>query len=393
MSVLARTLPPHGKARGPGCWVVVACVASIACAPAEPETRWHESAWAASRPALVAFLEELATLSDTRIAREARTALGALPDCPVLGARAPAGDPVPGLEALACLAPDDPLGQEVADAALVFQWAQSPAWRLRGRGVRDAEGWKFEARWEDPPSAGPLALLVPSTRAPGPDRLAASGRLVHLRMRPEGGLDLAALAPPGSQGDRLFRLRSGLFAAAILAGDFEAAIYEPESDGDAPRVAIALGIRSRATAAPAVERFVADLRTTWSVTPSPLSTPQGDGACLLGLRLLPEFAPCYVTGEEALWVSWNPASLRQAIATPASTTASRDVGRASLDLRAIETTDALLARASGVEGAPTPLDWPWEHAELELQRAEDGVQIGLSLRTANPPPVAAAVHR
>ena len=92
---------------------------------------------------------------------------------------------------------------------------------------------------------GAHALLLPGDESPGPDVLSGSQRLFHARARPEGGLDFASLVPEGSQADRMFLLKSELFAGAVLDGTWEAAIYLPEDGEPTPRAALALGFTHR----------------------------------------------------------------------------------------------------------------------------------------------------
>jgi hypothetical protein len=179
---------------------------------------------------------------------------------------------------------------------------------------------------------------------------------VHLRVRPRDGIDLASLVPPGSQGDRLFRLRSELFSAAVLDGTWEGAVYLPERAGGMPGVAIALGVKRRNAAVAAAERFVADLQETWSVRRSDFRLRVGEGACLLDLSVLPDLAPCYVATADALVVGWNAASLERALAS-AMMAAPDAAGRLDVNLALIHRADDLLARHLG--GVSPPLRWPW----------------------------------
>src|SRR6266850_7886213 len=150
-----------------------------------------------------------------------------------------------------------------------------------GRARRTENGaLALQLRWADPPAGGTLGLLVPGGEPAGPDRLASARRLLQLRVRPRAGLDLAALVPEGSQADRLFRLKSSLFASAVLDGTWEGAIYLPERAGGMPGIALALGFSLRAPAVAAIEHLIADLEQTWPVHRSELHGPAGDGACL-----------------------------------------------------------------------------------------------------------------
>ena len=363
-----------------------ALLLGLACSETPPDPL-AGSWWAARRSAADRWLGELESLADTPLAREAGIVRARLPACPVVGFRDAAGSDLLEGSRASCLEPASALTTHLADRDVVFQVEHDDA-RLRGEARIAEDGWRWSARWDALPDQGWQALLFPGDGDVGPDRLSDQGRLVHLRMRPENGIDLAAFAPPGSQGDRLFRLRSDLFARAVLDGSFEVAVYAPREQSTSPRMAIALGVRSATAARAAARRFVDDLGATWSLTPSPLDTPLGPGACLLGLKILPEFSPCFVSGEDDLWVAWNPDSLLQALPqlgspeAPTAPVSTPGAGRAHLDLRAIQETDGALANTLLGDAAHPPLAWPWASATLRLHRDGSGARIDVRLRRA-----------
>jgi hypothetical protein len=178
---------------------------------------------------------------------------------------------------------------------------------------------------------------------------------VSVRVRPRAGLDLAALVSEGSQADLLFRLKSGIFASAVLDGTWEGAVYLPERAGGMPGIALALGFSLRSAAVAAIEHFIADLQQTWPVHRSALHRPDGEGACLPDLNVLPDLAPCYVATADALVVGWNPASLARALA--GATPGADAPARLDLNLALIQRADDLLAGA--FPGSQPPLHWPW----------------------------------
>ncbi len=313
--------------------------------------------WAGNAAAVREVLGQLAQLEGTPLARRASELAAALPDCESVGVHAPDGDIAALGGEVRCLADGDALERirRESDSELVFALPAS-GHVVRGALRRENGALAIDLRWPDPPDDGALSLFVPGALPVGPDRLASTGRLVQLRVRPRAGLDLAALVPDGSQADRLFRLKSGIFASAVLDGTWEGAVYLPERADAMPGIALALGFSMRSAAVSAIERFIADLQETWPVHRSPLQLEAGDGACLLDLNVLPDLAPCYVATKDTLVVGWNPTSLKRALAAP--TLGAPDApARFDLDLAAIQRADDLLARA--FPGSQRPLHWPW----------------------------------
>jgi hypothetical protein len=196
-------------------------------------------------------------------------------------------------------------------------------------------------------------------------------------------LNLAALVPEGSQGDRLFRLRSELFGAAVLDGSLELALYLPEAGADMPRIAAALGIRHAGAARAAVEHFLDEIEAAWSLRRAPFEQGAAHGACLPDLHLVPELAPCYALTDTALVLGWNPASLRHALASGAATTNPADpaAARLDIDLAGIAAADARLATVHGAERPA--LRWPWRRLRAEASRRSNTLEIELALEPAS----------
>ena len=333
--------------------------------------------WAGRSTAVRAILEQLSQLEGTPLARRARQLAQTLPECESVGVHAPDGDIARLAEGVRCLAPGDPLEAALrgADRDLVFALPSAGGGPLRGVLRIDDTVLVVDLRWQEPRTCGALGLLVPGEELAGPDRLASAGRLVHLRVRPRDGLDLAALIPADSQADRLFRLRSGILAGAVLDGTWEGAVYLPERAGGMPGAAIALGFSLRSAAVAAAERFVADLQETWPVSRSDLHLAGGDGACLADLNVLPDLAPCYVATTDALVFGWNPASLERALAG-AMMTVPDAAGRLDVNLALIERADDLLAHH--FTGSERPLAWPW--SRLVASGGSDGDALVLRLK-------------
>src|SRR5262249_22152546 len=295
-------------------------------------------------------------------------------------------------ESARCLSEGDPLEQmrRTAGADLVFALPIGERPALRGALRFENGALALDLRWPDPPADRALRLLVPGGAPAGPDRPASAGRLVHLRVRPRAGLDLAALVPADSQADRLFRLKSALLAGAVLDGTWEAAVYLPERPDAMPGAALALGFRVRDAAVAAIEHFLADLQQTWPVHRVELRGPAGNGACLPDLNMLPDLAPCYVAAADAIVIGWNPASLGRALAPPAQVSRSepkasedRRAGEADaparldLDLALIQRADDLLARA--FPGSSPPLHWPWSRVRASGREDAGAIVVRATL--------------
>ena len=365
-------------------------------APAEPPGAW----WAGRASVVRGVLAQIEELDGTPLARRARELAAALPECESIGVHAPDGDVAKLAEGARCLDEGDPLerirrasGSDLVFALPPASFAQraegerrpSGGGALRGALRLENGALALDLRWPDPPAEGALRLLVPGDAPAGPDRLASTGRLVSLRVRPRAGLDLAALVPEDSQADRLFRLGSGILAGAVLDGTWEGAVYLPERTGGMPGIALALGFSVRSAAVAAIEHLIADLQQTWPVHRSELRGPAGDGACLPDLNVLPELAPCYVATADSLVVGWNATSLQRALAGAHASRrepqASEDhqagggpdaPARLDLDLALIQRADDLLARA--LPGSQPPLPWPWSRV-LASGGDEDGTLV------------------
>jgi len=336
--------------------------------------------------ARTAVLAELATrarvLESTPLARVAAELQARLPDCDRVEAHAPDGRIDALIDALRCSEP----GSALADVRgargerdVILALPVAGAGRAVALATLSPEALEVDVEWVGGGASGPLALLLPGDTAAGPARLSEALRLVHLRVRPEAGIDVGALVADGSQADQLFRLRAALFSSAVLDGAWEGAIYLPPDGGETPRVAVALDVAQRSAAMAAAEAFVADLARTWQLRPVPFRIGEAPGSCLPDLALLPELAPCYVATEAALVVGWNAASLRHALAATPDEATAGEPGYAELDLALFTEADALLSRHLGAEDRPHPLRWPWRRAVARAARDADGT-LRLRLR-------------
>jgi hypothetical protein len=354
-----------------------ACSNPAGTAPAEPAG----AALLGRRAPLAALLEGFARLEGTPLGRRARSLATALPDCAELEAAAPADDAGALFDALRCASGSAALADLRAargGADLAFVWPLAQGLALRGT-LRVHPTGDVEAALELPRAAarGARELLVPGEAPAGPAALSAAERLLHARVRPAGGLDLAALAAPGGQGDRLFRLRSELFRGLVLDGTWEAALYLPGPGEPVPRAALALGFTQREAAVAAAEAFVEELTRTWPVRRSFFAHAGAQGACLLDLRILPAFAPCYVATARALVLGYNPASLRQAL-DGAPPPAAGEAGALFVDLARFAEADARLGAAA--PGLARELPW----RELRAEGRAEGDLVRVRVRLAIP---------
>jgi hypothetical protein len=337
----------------------------------------------AETPAFGRFLEALAQLERTPLARIAAALHARLPACPQLEAHSPGGDLDALIEGMRCAEPAGPLAalhEARGKRALAFVLPGADGARPIATADLDGAAARIALRW--PGAERALGGLAPGDTAAGPDRLARDARVAHASLQGAGPLDLARWVPEGSQGDRLFRLRSELFGAALLDGRVELALYAPLEQAAMPRAALALGVRSGAAAEAAAARFLDDLEATWSLRRAPFAAGDAAGACLPDLHLLPELAPCYALLGNALVVGWNAASLTHAIGTEASAGPERTVAggasaRFDLDLAAVSAADARLAAARGVPGEPQR--WPWRRVRATASRSGGELQIEIDL--------------
>jgi hypothetical protein len=353
-------------------------LAGVGCgrgAPSEPEG----ARLSARRPDLERLLASLARFRGTPLGRRAAALAGRLPACDELEAQAPAGALEPLLAGLRCADPAGPLAplhRERGARALAFVWPLESGPELHGQLEIDAAGSaELALRVPDAAAHGIAGLMLPGEMPPGPAVLSGRDALVHARLRPAGGLDLAALVPAGGQADRLFRLKSALFAGLVLDGTWELALYLPEPGQAAPPAALALGISARDAAVDAMEAFLAELAATWPIRRSEFSVGAAPGACLLDLRILPDFAPCYVATPRALVVGYNPESLRRALAPGGPAFAAE--GGLVVELARLAEADAKLA---GRAAAPAPqAALPWQRLRAGGREAGGHVELRVHL--------------
>lgn len=350
---------------------------------------WPEGTLVVARTeALVRLLDRLKRLEGTRLARRAAALAKALPDCEWVEGREEQGPPADVWSRLTCRAVDSELAgldRQRGDRDLAFALPANGGDRTFGTlAIADDGDVDVEVLLPRSAFAGTWALTLPGADPVGPTRLSHADELVHARLRPEGGLDIASLVPESSQADRMFRLKSELFAGAVLDGTWELAIYLPEPGHPMPRSALAVGFSLKGPAVAAMERFVTELQAAWPVRRSDFAVGAAEGACLLDLGLLPDLAPCYVATEDALVFGWNPASVRKALAKSGESAPDSGVlhpqGGLIVDLGRFPDADARFAQLASPDAeSTTAVAYPWRRLSADGVREGDAVRVRVHL--------------
>jgi len=352
------------------------------CGEIETAPRWPSgAALLANTHSLERLLAEIALLEGTPLARRAERIRAQLPECPAVEARAESGRIADLWTAFECAAGNRDLvalehAREGWDLAVSVPFAGDHWLGALSIGAnRDVE---IELRLPRAAGEGLARLALPGDEAAGAVELSESETLVHARVRPQGGLDLASLVPADSQGARLFRLKSELFAGVALDGVWEIAIYLPEQGDPMPRTALALNFSQRSAAVAAMEEFIRDLQESWPVARTPFRIGDAEGACLLDLAIMPGLAPCYVATQRALVVGWNPASLRKALDGHAVEPGGLgDRSGAIVHLDRFTEADRILAFAQSVDVKPHSTPYPWRRITADGTRDRSGFRLQL----------------
>ncbi len=362
---------------------------------------------------LVPLLQRLEQLTDTRLARQAGRLEKRLDGCRRFVAHCPAGAPCDLPAAVRC--DGSPLAGEAEAAAGDADWvlaqvASDEDWFLV-RGRQGADGSvAFDGELSDPEESSALSLLLPSADPAGPNQLATGDALVHVRLRPDGGLDLARFIQGKGWGARLYRLQSDLFEGTTLAGVWELAVYTPDEGDVIPPMALAVDIRDRRQAVSVMEKFLKDLQSSWPLRRSPFHLGGWDGACLTNLNVMPDLAPCYVATDKALLIGWNPKSLERATAAvvgdggPVASRAGSRVAanpapanpaaggqdaaapgegdsRLSVFFDRLPNADSILARSSGSKVSLGPKYYPWRRLVIHGRRGQERFQFTAELES------------
>jgi hypothetical protein len=354
------------------------------------ESRTSESwpggaALLANTQSLNRLLGQLAQLENTPLADRAELIRTSLPDCPVVEGRAQSGRLSDVLQTLTCRSAGSDLAaleriRADSDLAVALPIDGN---RVLGALTIDASGdVDLEIRVPDAAAAGLAGLVLPGSQDPGAAELSRSHTLIHARIRPIGGVDIARLVPRQSQGAQLFRLKSELFAGVVLDGVWELAVYMPEVGHQMPRTALALTFSHRAAAVAAMEGFISNLQESWPVSRTFFQIGSAQGACLLDLRLMPDLAPCYVATKRALVVGWNPASLHKALDDSRPELEDLgDGGGAVVHLERFAEADQILSRALSIDLASPTHGYPWRRVVATGVPLESMVRLRFRFET------------
>ena len=361
-------------------------------APEEATETLPTGAWLyGDAEALRVVLDGVSQLRGTSAARAAQQARQRVASCVEIIAHAERASGL--LAELRCVegspGPPEPLRKLRADQSLAWlmptdgQPGTRPGTRSRWRGTAQvAADGAIRASLSMAPARdgdrGLARLLVPGKRGAGPTRLATQDSLIHARLRPADGLDVASAIAAGGQADRLFRLASTLFTGAALVGTWELAVYPPEPGQLLPPIALGLELALPEAARAGVDRLVADLEAAWPIRQREARFELGargeiQGACFFELRILPEFAPCWAIRDDLLAVGWNAASLQRALGESSVPPAPLDGVVLSLDRW------PAAERTLGGDAAA----YPWQRIELAARATGD--EIVLALRAAKAP--------
>jgi len=347
--------------------------------------------------AVLPALEQLQEIEQTPIARGAAELQRRIQGCELFVARCPRaedseGDRELGGETTVCRLAEtaecvDALPDEVAALGAGSGWVfsyQAPAslWFV-ARGSRGDDGALTVAADVGPVGeSGALSLVLPAAEAPGPPRLSDKGALLHARVRPDGGLNIARFVSGGGWAARMYRLKSDLFEGKALAGVWELAAYVPKEGEIIPPLALAIDVRDPDLAVTAMERFLSELEATWPVRRADYRLGDRTGACLSDARVLPDLTPCYVADGEALFVGWNPRSLDLALSGGSPGEVADPAGSESggrIFFARFPDADEVIARASGALAPAPATSYPWAEARISGVRDGDAYRFGLVL--------------
>jgi hypothetical protein len=352
------------------------------CGEIEAIERWPSGgALLANTRSLDRLLEHMAQLEGTPLARQAERLRASLPDCPTVEGRAESGQMSDLWTALTCAtgsADLAPLEHERNGWDIALSVSVAGGHGVGTLSIGASGDVELEFRLPGVVAEGLASLALPGGEAAGAAELSESETLLHARVRPQGGLDLASLVPSSSQGAQLFRLKSQLFAGLVLDGVWEIATYLPEEGKAVPRTAIALNFSNRSAAVAAMEDFIGNLQESWPVARTFFRLDEADGACLLDLAIMPGLAPCYVATDRALIVGWNPASLRKALDGHSDKRDGLgDSSGAIIHLDRFADADRILSAALRTETNSHPTQYPWRRITAKATPDPSGIRLKL----------------
>ncbi|MCP4004200.1 MAG: hypothetical protein GY725_08400 [bacterium] len=335
--------------------------------------------------ALVRALSRLERLELAPLGRDARELRERIAACKAFSGSSADGEIGALMRSIRCAeveALPEALKQIRGDADFAVLLPIGDAGRVAGAARVAADGsLSLDARFQLDANSNAGKLLLPASELPGAPTLNGDDVLLHGRFRPEGGLNIAALVPQDSQASDLFRMKSELFAGAVLDGTLEFAVYLPEAGRQIPPLALSVGFRFKRAAIAAMDQFVSDLRETWPVTPVPLTLGEHSGACLDNLKILPEFAPCYVATDEALVIGWDKASVSRSL-SKTKTAALDERGGLFVFLERFSAADEMLRATLPKPPAAFKFDYAWDRliARTSVREGEYRLQIELEAK-------------
>jgi hypothetical protein len=313
------------------------------------------------------LLLRLELMSGTQLARTAALAREKIAECDGFEAWCATEDSCALLERLSCRGDEPGLAEahlQLGESDWLYGVEPSEEQQLLARGRTVGAGsTEVEVELSGLEARNALSLLLPAERGPGPFLMSGDEALAHLRIRPEGGLDIASMVSREGWASQLFQLKSELFLATALKGNWELAVYVPEESQRIPPTALALDFTSRTAAVAGMDQFLEEVMQAWPVRSSPISIGDWPGVCLSNLQVMPDLLPCYVATDSALVVGWNPVSLEKALAAGGKAE-SGDESRVVLHFDRFPLADDRLAAASGADPHTTPAVYPWQKVRI-----------------------------
>ena len=339
------------------------------------------------------MLAGLELLRGSPLARSAGVLRGRLAACRDFSVRRQGGESfalAELLDAASCdraILDDEAVKALRGDSHVVFVLPVGEGGRIAGTARVDGDGSvEIEAEFLELPAGRVVELFAPDSGATGPRRLSDAGALVSARFRPQGGLDLARLIPGGSQADQMFRLKSGIFQGAAFAGAWEFALYPAAEGRGMPLLALSADLRLRSAALAGMREFVASLESTWPVRHQSVTFGAFEGACFFDLRIMPEFAPCYVATSEAIIFGWNPEAVQLALAggehldlaSAAGAAPEAGVHASELVVRLgdLPEADDRLRRVLAPDAPPLEVDYFWDQLAVVGGRRDTSARAG-----------------
>ena len=319
--------------------------------PSLPSGEWLLASGASLRTSL----EEVASLEETKVGKWALAQLDSLPSCDSYWRHCPRGR-CPSDSLFSCNVDDSTIN---LPPGLLDEWDwgyQLPLTDSENLLIRGTlQGGLTHGEVSIPPSLVKDAFLFPSKESPAPPIVSPHRRILHLLVRPAGGLSVADLAQDDGWAAKMFALKSELFTATALEGTLELAMYEPSADQMIPPLVLALPVINKDLAKKGMETFVREIKSRWPIHTTPLTDAEGE--CLIDFHLLPDLVPCYRMTEDALVVGWNIESLRAASASPPGERFAVNASHLEIDFEALARADATLRNitAANVPG----MIYPW----------------------------------